>query len=184
MVAFFACRIKGQQSVVVEIEKYGGILMFIDLLANRSNYVNDVSNMIYIEFVVNTGSKMTIEEVCIYFSNINSERFPITLIAIEENECTGTISIFENDLKEREMYKPWLASLYTKPEHRGKGLGQKLITETLKVVKKLGYKELYLKTENASDYYREREWSFVETITDDKGRKIDIFKFDLNNIEN
>ncbi|WP_438298393.1 GNAT family N-acetyltransferase [Sporosarcina sp. FA15] len=155
--------------------------MLIDLLSNRSDYVNDVSNMIYKEFVVNTGSKMTFEEVCIYFSNTNSERFPITLIAIEENECTGTISIFENDLKERELYKPWLASLYTKPEHRGKGVGQKLITETLKVVKKLGYKELYLRTENASDYYRDRGWSFVETITDDIGQKIDVFKFDLNN---
>jgi len=158
--------------------------MLIDLLAKRSDYVKDVSKMIYQEFVVNTDSKMTIEEVCIYFSNTNSDRFPITLIAIEESECIGTISIVENDLKEREMYKPWLASLFTKPEHRGKGVGRKLITETLKIVKKLGYKELFLRTENASDYYRDRGWCLVETITDDKFWKIDIFNFDLNNKTN
>jgi len=155
--------------------------MLIDLLAKRSEYVNDVSKMIYQEFVVNTDSKMTIEEVCIYFSNTNSDRFPITLIAIEESECIGTISIVENDLKEREMYKPWLASLFTKPEHRGKGTGRKLITEILKIVQELGYKELFLRTENASDYYRDRGWCLVETITNDKLRKIDIFNFDLNN---
>ena len=157
--------------------------MFIDYLSNQSDFVNDVSNMIYKEFVVNTGSKMTFEEVCKYFASTHSERFPITLIAIEGNECIGAISIFENDLKNREMYKPWLASLYTKPEHRGLGVGQKLITETLSVVKRLGYKELYLRTENASDYYRNRGWSFVETVTDDNGQKIDVFKYVFNNTE-
>jgi predicted N-acetyltransferase YhbS len=159
----------------------GGKLLFIDLLSNQSAFLNDVSNMIYKEFVVNKGSKKTFDEVFRYFSNTHSKRFPITLIAIEGNECIGTVSIFENDLKNREMYKPWLASLYTKPEHRSKGVGQKLITETLKVVKELGYKELYLRTENASDYYRNRGWSIVETIPDDKGQKIDVFKLGLNN---
>lgn len=73
--------------------------MFIDLLVNQSEYVNDVSDMIYKEFVANTGSIMTFDEVCTYFSNTHSEQFPITLIAVEENECIGTVSIFENDLK-------------------------------------------------------------------------------------
>ncbi|WP_028401009.1 GNAT family N-acetyltransferase [Ectobacillus panaciterrae] len=153
--------------------------MVIDLLENQADFINDVSNMIYKEFVVNTGSKMTFDDVFTYFSNTHSKQLPITLIAIEENECIGTVSIFENDLKERKIYKPWLASLYTKSEHRSKGVGQNLISETLKIVKELGYKELYLRTENASTYYQNRGWSFVETISDDKGQEIDVFKFIL-----
>ncbi|WP_028402379.1 GNAT family N-acetyltransferase [Ectobacillus panaciterrae] len=155
--------------------------MVIDLLKNQADFIHDVSNMIYEEFVINTGSKMTFDDVFTYFSNKHSQQFPITLIAIEENECIGTVSIFENDLKEREIYKPWLASLYTKPEHRSKGVGQKLISETLKIVKELDYKELYLRTENASTYYQNRGWIFVETISDDKGQEIDVFKFILYN---
>ncbi|MEH6945196.1 GNAT family N-acetyltransferase [Bacillus sp. JJ722] len=151
--------------------------MIVDLLVNQPKYINDVSKMIYSEFVVNTESKMTFDEVCTYFSNTHTDKFPITLIAIEGDECIGTVSIFENDLKERDMYKPWLASLYTKPEHRSKGIGQKLINETISTVKKLGYKELYLKTENASTYYLDRGWSLVETVLDVKGQKIDVFKF-------
>lgn len=70
--------------------------------------------------------------------------------------------------------------MYTKPEYRSKGVvGQRLISETIKIVKELGYKELYLRTENASAYYQHRGWSFVETILDDKGQEIDILKFIL-----
>jgi predicted N-acetyltransferase YhbS len=155
--------------------------MVIDLLSNQTDYVNDISNLIYNEFVVGTGSEMTFDEVFSYFSNTHSDRFPITLIAREENECIGTVSIFENDLKKREIYTPWLASLYTKPEHRNKGVGQRLVSETLKVVKELGYKEIFLRTENASDYYRNRGWIFVETISDEKGQEVDILKFVLLN---
>ncbi|MFS2173369.1 GNAT family N-acetyltransferase [Priestia megaterium] len=155
--------------------------MIIDLLENQADFITDVSSMVYKEFVVNTGSKMTFDDVFTYFSNTHSKQFPITLVAIEKTERIGTVSIFENDLKEREIYKPWLASLYTTFEHRGKGVGQRLINETLKVVKELGYKEVYLRTENASNYYQDRGWSFVETILDNKGEKIDVFKFILHN---
>lgn len=53
------------------------------------------------------------------------------------------------------MYKPLLASLYTKPEYRGRGVGKKL-AKTIDVVKEIGFNELYLRTEDASDYYRNR----------------------------
>ena len=102
---------------------------------------------------------MSLEEVITHFSNTKEKAFPITLIALEDEVCLGTVSIFENDLKERGMYKPWLASLYTKPEYRGRGVGQQLVAKTLEVVKELGFKELYLKTEDASDYYRNRGWT-------------------------
>ncbi|MGE6256925.1 GNAT family N-acetyltransferase [Heyndrickxia sporothermodurans] len=156
--------------------------MIIDFLAHHSNYVEDVSNMIYKEFVLNTNSSKTFDEVFTYFSNTNMNTFPITLIAIEGDECLGTISIFENDLKSREEYKPWLASLYTKPEHRNKGVGKQLIDGTLKVVKELGYKELFLRTETASDYYKNRGWHLVESVSDESGQNIDIFKYDLHNL--
>ncbi|WP_214483130.1 GNAT family N-acetyltransferase [Bacillus sp. SM2101] len=86
------------------------------------------------------------------------------------------MSIFENDLKTQNIYKPWLASLYTKPEYRGKGIGQIMIKTTLNVVRDLGYKELYLRTENASHYYRNGGWRYANTATNDKNEKVDIFK--------
>ena len=153
--------------------------MKIDFLLNYPGKIKEVSEMVYKEFVVETGSSMSLEEVINYFSNTKEKAFPITLIALEKEVCLGTVSIFENDLKTRNMYKPWLASLYTKPEYRGRGVGQKLVEKTIEVVKELGFKELYLRTEDASDYYRNRGWTYVETVSDDTYEEIDIFKINV-----
>ncbi|NRD78989.1 GNAT family N-acetyltransferase [Bacillus sp. BRMEA1] len=153
--------------------------MIIDFLSNHPDKITEVSEMIFKEFVVNTSSCMKFEDVVIHFSNTKENAFPITLVALVDEECLGTVSIFENDLKIRDMYKPWLASLYTKPEYRGKRVGQELVANTIDVVKKLGFNELYLRTEDASDYYRNRGWTYLETVSDDKYEKIDIFKINF-----
>ena len=150
--------------------------MNIDFLSNQPQKINEVSEMIFKEFVVKTGSDMKFEDVVKHFSNTKDNTFPITLVALENGECLGTVSIVENDLKIRDMYKPWLASLYTKPDYRGRGVGEKLIAKTIDVVKELGFNELYLRTEDGSDYYRKRGWTFLETVSDNKYEKIDVFK--------
>lgn len=147
--------------------------MNIDFLSNQPEKINEVSEMIFKEFVVKTGSGMKFEDVVKHFSNTKDNTLPITLVALESGECLGTVSIFENDLKIKGMYKPWLASLYTKPEYRGRGVGEKLIAKTIDVVKELGFNELYLRTEDASDYYRKRGWTYLETVSDEK---IDVFQ--------
>lgn len=151
------------------------MIMKIELLANHPEYIEDVAEMINKEFVINSKSNKTFKEVREFFSNTYEKKFPLTLIALEKGECIGTVSVFENDLIERKMYKPWLASLYTEPNYRGKGVGQQLITETIKVIKSLGYQNLYLRTEDASSYYLSRGWKLLESVQDETGEKIDVF---------
>lgn len=150
--------------------------MNVDFLSNHPDKIREVSEMIFKEFIVKKSRSMKFEDVVKHFSNTKQDEFPITLIAIENGQCLGTVSIFENDLKIRENYRPWLASLYTKPEYRGRGVGQILIAQTINVVKELGFKELYLRTEEAADFYRNRGWTYIETVSDDKYEKIDVFK--------
>ena len=135
--------------------------------------------MIYQEFVLGTYSKMTLEDVEHFFKNTKVDKFPITFISVINNECVGTVSVFENDFKERPQYSPWLASLYVKPQYRNQKIGQHLITHLLNHLKILDYTEVYLKTENASEYYKKRDWKLVESVNSHDTDTVDIFKYIL-----
>ena len=153
--------------------------MEITNLFEKPCHYKEVSQMIYQEFVIGSNSKMTLEDVEHFFENTNVDKFPITFIAIIDNECVGTVSVFENDYKERLQYSPWLASLYVKPQYRDQKIGQHLITHLLNHLKTLNYTEVYLKTENASEYYKKRDWKLVESVNSPDTDTVDIFKYIL-----
>lgn len=150
-------------------------MMKVDFLTNNPDKINDVAEMIYQEFVLKAGGKMPYDAVVKHFANAEASTFPTTLIAIAGGECLGTVSIVENDLKLRKDLTPWLASLYTKPKYRGRGVAKALIDKALEVTRGLGYTKLYLRTEDASDYYRKRGWTHLETISDERHDHIDVF---------
>ncbi|WP_274309932.1 GNAT family N-acetyltransferase [Solibacillus daqui] len=151
--------------------------MEITTLFEKPSYAKDVSHMIYGEFVVGTSSRMVFSDVEVFFQNTNFDTFPLTFIAIKNDACVGTVSVFENDFKKRPQYTPWLASLYVQPTYRDQKIGQQLMNYLLNHVKLLGISEIYLKTENASDYYIKRGWKLVETIHETDGEMVDIFKY-------
>jgi len=53
----------------------------------------------------------------------------------------------------------------------------------LEHLKEIGYTKVFLKTENASVYYEKRGWERIETVLDEQGEHIDIFKYTLLNDE-
>ena len=153
--------------------------MKIATLAENQHYYKEVSKMIYQEFVLGTSSKMTLKDVEDFFENTNVDVFPITFISIIDNECIGTVSVYENDFKERPQYSPWLASLYVKPKYRDKKIGQQLITYLISHLKTLNFSEVYLKTENASEYYKKIGWKLIESVNNQDTDTVDIFKYEL-----
>lgn len=68
---------------------------------------------------------------------------PLTMLAFMDNQPVGMASLRETDgLKP--ILKPWLGSLYVKPEHRSQGIGAKLVGSIEDQAKKLGYSILHL----------------------------------------
>lgn len=149
--------------------------MKIDYLCNNPKFHETVSNWIYKEFVVKSNSKMSLEKVLEYFSNTKTDSFPITLIALLDNKCAGTITLFENDLKTQDSLRPWLGSLFVEPTYRNRGIAEKLINQLVNITRDLGYEKLYLRTEHASEYYKARNWVSLGNATDEKGQNTEIF---------
>ncbi len=153
--------------------------MRIDHLFKHTEYIASVAAWIYDEFVIKTGGSISFNEVVAYLSNTNDRSFPMAFVAIVDNECVGTVSIFKNDLKTQEALTPWLASLYVSPRHRGQGIRYKLIKHVQEVVKELGYEAVYLRTEHTSEYYKSLGWIFAYNAVDEKGQETEVFKYTL-----
>ena len=150
--------------------------MKIEYLSDNIAFAGQVARWIYDEFIENMRIGITYDEVLSNIKNCHKTELPIRLVAIVGEECAGTVSIVQNDLKCRE-YTPWLAALYVDKAFRNHKIGERLISCVKDIVKDLGYSELYLRTEHASGYYRKLKWQFVESCEDHFNLKPDVFKF-------
>ena len=149
--------------------------MEIQYLSDNMVFADNVAQWIYDEFIKDIRKGISYEQLSASINDCHKSTLPIRLIAIEEGKCVGTISIVHNDLAYRE-YTPWLAALYVDLPYRKNKIGIQLVEKVKDIVRSLNYKELYLRTEFASDYYRKRGWQFVESCEDEFGLQPDVFR--------
>lgn len=62
------------------------------------------------------------------------------------------------------IYKNWLALVYTKTNNRGKGLGALICNQIQDHSKALGLKDIYLFTHTAENLYKRLAWQQLERI--------------------
>lgn len=94
--------------------------------------------------------------------NLQPNRVPMTLLAIEEGRPVGTVSLIDHDLEPRPELSPWLASLYVIPSERGRGLGKWLVGQAEDKARELGLKQLHLYTPGQEPFYAALGWERVE----------------------
>ncbi len=76
------------------------------------------------------------------------------------------------------VYQPWLALVYTLPEHRGKGYGALLCEKIQAHTRSTGIDMLYLFTHTAESLYKRLGWEEMERVAL-KGKDIAIMKKEL-----
>lgn len=150
----------------------------IAYLADHPEHVQTVAEWIYNQWV--DKSQKTLDQVIESFKKrCVKNKIPLTLVALADNECVGTVTLYKNDLETRKDLEPWLGSLYVSPSHRKQGIGEKLTQEVIEVSKQLGFDKLYLRTEEKADYYSKRGWNFIFNAQDEKGIDTKVFSFKL-----
>jgi len=144
-------------------------------LKDYLQFTEVVTEWVYKEFIENIIPGYTYERVRDKIKSREKDKIPCTFIAIENDECIGTVALFSNDLQEREDLTPWLAALYVRKDYRAMGVAKELINKIEKTAKKFGYNKLYLRTEHASEYYKKLGWISIYQTIDEHNLSTKVF---------
>ena len=90
---------------------------------------------------------------------------PLVLAAIEDSQLRGVVTLIDDDELPGADEGPWLAACFVDPHHRGKGIGEALVTAAERKAKELGYATLFLYTWSEQDWYEKRGWTPLRDIT-------------------
>ena len=92
----------------------------------------------------------------------NTTGLPNIYYVLVKEEVIAIISLLEKDLEGYPIYSPWLANLFVKEVYRLQGIGNMLCAKLKKDAEELGYKEIYLYTCDAADFYTQRNWVIIK----------------------
>ncbi|MGV8162404.1 MAG: GNAT family N-acetyltransferase [Candidatus Nanoarchaeia archaeon] len=106
---------------------------------------------------------------------IEGKNGELNFIAKIEGVPVGFILVEMTNYEVTKKHGPWLQSLFVASEYRKQGIGTMLVEHACTVLKSKGFKEVFIDTTTASDFYRKLGWKFVEdALWQDK--KTQIFK--------
>jgi GNAT superfamily N-acetyltransferase len=100
---------------------------------------------------------------------LSADNFEFQVLMTLDNKPIATGGLYNHvGLLDREqrlnIYKNWLALVYTKPDIRGKGLGALICNNIQDHSKDLGLKDIYLFTHTAENLYKRLGWQQLERL--------------------
>src|SRR4029077_9743801 len=113
-----------------------------------------------------------------YRERMNTDRLPLTLVALHDGLLVGMVSLKFHDMDTRPDLDPWLGGLLVLPEWRKRGTGTMLMHHATKEARKLNVARLYLWTHSAEGLYRKLGWQIVER-TEYFGKNAVVMHLDL-----
>lgn len=122
-------------------------------------------------------SDISIEEVEHgFYSELNDSSLPLTLVAIQNTQVIGAVSLHEHD-EIRPDLAPWLESLVVDKAYQNQGVGKILVHEAKQKARDLHFKKLYLFAfePNLVTYYEQLGFQSIG-IEGFKGRAVTIME--------
>src|SRR5947207_15308533 len=156
------------------------IAIAIDYLASCPEFVDALARLSWKELQeIYQQREQTLED-CLknYQERINSDRLPLTLVAVHGSELVGMVSLKYHDMDTRPDLDPWLGGLFVLPEWRNQGVGTMLMHRATEEARRLKVPRLYLWTHTAERLYHKLGWQFVER-TNYFGKEAVVMEIDL-----
>ncbi len=156
--------------------------MHIDYLAEHPAFIPALSAWFLHEWRDFYGDKKWEDVAQTFYHRLNRSKLPLALVAFEERQPLGTISLLEESISTRKHLTPWLGGLYVREGVRGQGIGKQLIEAAVSEARELGIEQLFIGIRQAEDYYLKLRWERVERM-DYYGEVLTIMRFDLGHGE-
>jgi N-acetylglutamate synthase-like GNAT family acetyltransferase len=125
----------------------------------------------------------SVEEYALELKNhyMVQEAWPFVAVALINGTVVGSAAVDPNDMEDRPMLRPWMASLLVDPNFRGKGIGSKLITFVLERCKALKLNKLYLwAKKHVCNIYAKRGFEVLEERDNYCGNAVNIMVRNLD----
>lgn len=126
-------------------------------------------------------SGRTFEQTVLRYSEGKHDGLPVILLALADDEPAGIINLREKEdfLMSLTNLSPWITDVYVKQDYRGKGIGSTLMTAAIRKAGALGFKEIYLATEDQQGLYRRHGFGTIDQASIGAGIKVDVMKLEL-----
>src|ERR1700730_4298017 len=100
----------------------------VGYLANRPELLQQLTELSWKEWQEIYQQRDQTLEHCLknYQERMNTDRLPLTLVALHGNVLAGMVSLKFHDMDTRPDLDPWLGGLFVLPECRNRGLGTML----------------------------------------------------------
>ena len=157
------------------------IAIAIDYLANCPEFVDALARLSWKEWQeIYQQREQTLED-CLknYQERMNSDRLPLTLVAVHSGELVGMVSLKYHDMDTRPDLDPWLGGLFVLPKWRNQGVGTTLMHRATEEARRLRVPRLCLWTHSAEARYRKLGWQVVER-SDYFGKEAVVMQIDLS----
>jgi len=109
---------------------------------------------------------------------LSSKPIPKMLIWIEAQAVIGSAGVLACDMDTRPELTPWLASVFVKPELRGKGIGSLLVKGVMDYAARQGFSELFLFTPDQEAFYQKLGWQTISR-EEYRGVHVSVMRVDL-----
>jgi GNAT superfamily N-acetyltransferase len=154
--------------------------IIIDYLADHPELLDELARLSWTEWrqVYQQRNQTLAHSVKNYRERMNTDRLPLTLVALHAGELVGMVSLKFHDMDTRPDLDPWLGGLLVLPESRNRGVGTMLMHRATEEAHRLHIPQLYLWTHSAEALYRKLGWQVVER-THYFGNPAVVMKIDL-----
>ncbi|WP_460154436.1 GNAT family N-acetyltransferase [Pseudomonas sp. S3_G06] len=106
--------------------------MHIDYLCNHPGFIEELATLNFKEWGDFAPGDSIEARIELMRSACGKGEIPSVVVALEGAELLGGALLIDSDLDLRPELTPWLAGVYVKAEHRGKGVASQLVNRVLK----------------------------------------------------